>query len=108
GQVPLDRRDQPGVVRLGLEEPGRPARPSSTADARDEGAPDDARRPPRSSYPSVHPEPADDADLVHTAVDDSAIARAAPISPGVPVLPFQRPPQPAGEARSVPAGASGL
>jgi hypothetical protein len=74
GQVPLNERDQPGVVRIALEEPGRPLRwPSS-----------DAPPPPREADAA--------ADAAHdfgmTATDDEAL-RGIP-APAKPVLPFQR------------------
>ena len=119
GQIPLDGRDQPGLVRVGLEEPGRPARfPSSPEDTggRDAGPAPDAPRPPRPSYPSIYqvrPQAAasgDEGDLAHTAVDDSALVRLAPVAQDKPVLPFQRAPRLDGEMRAAlaPKSVTGL
>jgi hypothetical protein len=68
GQIPLQERDPPGVIRVGLEEPGQPVRwPSSS----DEGSPE----------------------LLHTAVDDHFLATLAP-RPSGEVLPFREPSAP--------------
>ena len=66
GQVPLADRDQPGFVRIGVEEPGRAVRwPSS------DPPPDDRTHP----------------DFSHTATDDQEIQSIA--GRPKPVLPFQ-------------------
>jgi hypothetical protein len=68
GQVPLDTADQPGLVRIGVEEAGRALRwPSSDA-------------PPPPAAP-------DESDVESTVTDDAAL-RSAVAYPR-PVLPFQ-------------------
>ena len=99
GQIPLQERDPPGVIRVGLEEPGQPVRwPSSSRPARP-AAPFERRANTESdAVDEGSPE------LFHTAVDDHLLAVVAP-RPSSEVLPFREPreprepPRPASPAR---------
>lgn len=86
GQIPLQERDPPGLIRVGLEEPGQPVRwPSSSQPARP--APPFDRRANTESDVVDEGSP----ELLHTAVDDHLIAMLAP-RPSSEVLPFRGPP----------------
>ncbi len=74
GQIPVDRPDPPGRVLVGIEEPGRAVRWPRARTAPAEAPPD--------------PDPARDDELIHTAVDDAALA-APRIDRDKHVLPFQ-------------------
>ncbi len=82
GQIPLDSRDPAGVVLVGIEEEGRPARFPPATGVVAEGL---AGAPLESAPPHRAPMGSDaDQELFHTVVDDSALAS--------PALPFRAAP----------------
>ena len=103
GQIPVDQRDEPGRVLIGLDEPGRATRwPAPQAAS---AVPPPRRRPPSMTPPggaltteaAMAIDPAREDELLHTAVDDSALRKSSavlPFQPGGsgPGLPFQRAP----------------
>jgi hypothetical protein len=70
GQIPLQERDPPGLVRIGIEEPGQPVRWPSDIESQ--------------AVDEANPE------LSHTAVDDHLLAVLAARPPSE-VLPFREP-----------------
>ncbi len=97
GQIPLQERDPPGLIRIGLEEPGQPVQwPSSSQEPtpaeRFEGRSDNESGAADEASP----------DLSHTAVDDQLLAVVA-MRPPSEVLPFRGSPAPGPPAPPRPA-----
>jgi hypothetical protein len=90
GQLPLDGRDQPGTIYIGVEFPGEPVRFPD--------GPGPARNPSIAKNPVA--EEIDDFDLTHTnadALDDdrpTALPFVPPKAPALPWDPGAKPPQP--------------